>query len=175
MENESSSSSKNDDVFVTEKKKKTKKTTKKNRFDDIRVFTFFMCLIVMLTNALVVGYRNSVITTIEKRYGFSSVFSGVLGGCLEFGSLVTTLFVSYFCAKSHIPRCIGIASLFCGIGALLYALPHLFSSYSTSSASSASTATFVQSASTSGHQQHTTAVLDDLLCKSPVLFSITGK
>lgn len=173
MENESSSSSKNDDVFVTEKKKRSKKTTKKNRFDDIRVFTFFMCLIVMLTNALVVGYRNSVITTIEKRYGFSSVFSGVLGGCLEFGSLVTTLFVSYFCAKSHIPRCIGIASLFCGIGALLYALPHLFSSYSTSSAS---TATFVQSASTSGHQQqHTTAVLDDLLCKSSVLFSITGK
>ncbi|RMZ92857.1 hypothetical protein BpHYR1_046612, partial [Brachionus plicatilis] len=26
---------------------------------DIRLFTFFMCLIVMLTNALTVGYRNS--------------------------------------------------------------------------------------------------------------------
>lgn len=65
-----------------------------------------------------------MVTTIEKRYEFSSVFSGILSGCLEFGSLITTLFVSYFCSKSHIPRCIAIGSLFCGIGALLYALPH---------------------------------------------------
>ena len=96
-------------------------------FADIRCFTFFMCLIVMLTNALGVGYRNSVVTTIEKRYEFSSVFSGVLSGCLEVGSLITTLFVSYFCARSHIPRCISASALCCALGSLLYALPHLLS------------------------------------------------
>ena len=104
-----------------------KKSKVKNFFEDIRCFTFFMCLIVMLTNALTVGYRNSVITTIEKRFEFSSVFSGVLSGCLELGSLITTLFVSYFCAKSHIPRCVAISSLCCVVGSLLYALPHLLS------------------------------------------------
>lgn len=62
--------------------------TRKKHFADIRCFTFFMCLIVMLTNALIVGYRNSVITTIEKRFEFSSVLSGILSGCLEFGSLI---------------------------------------------------------------------------------------
>ena len=96
-------------------------------FSDIRCFTFFMCLIVMLTNALTVGYRNSVITTIEKRFEFSSVFSGVLSGSLEIGSLITTLFVSYFCAKSNMPKCIAISSLVCGLGSLLYALPHFLS------------------------------------------------
>jgi MFS family permease len=78
----------------------------------------------MLTNALTVGYRNSVITTIEKQFEFSSSFSGILSGFLELGSLITTLFVSYFCAKSHIPRCIAISSLFCAVGSFLYAVPH---------------------------------------------------
>jgi hypothetical protein len=96
-------------------------------FADIRCFTFFMCLIVMLTNALGVGYRNSVVTTIEKRYEYSSVFSGVLSGCLEVGSLITTLFVSYFCARSHIPRCISASALCCAIGSFFYAFPHILS------------------------------------------------
>jgi hypothetical protein len=99
----------------------------KKYFEDIRCFTFFMCLIVMLTNALLVGYRNSVITTIEKRFEFSSVLSGVLSGCLEFGSLIATLFISYFFTKSHIPRAIAISSFFCAIGSFLYALPHFLS------------------------------------------------
>jgi hypothetical protein len=98
-----------------------------SRFVDIRSFTFFMCLIVMLTNALSVGYRNSVITTIEKRFEISSVLSGVLSGCMEFGSLITTLLVSYFFSTSHIPRSIAASSLCCAIGSLLYALPHLIS------------------------------------------------
>lgn len=134
---------------------------RRHPFDDIRIFTFFMCLIVMLTNALIVGYRNSVVTTIEKRYEFSSVFSGVLSGCLEFGSLVATLFVSYFCSKSHIPRCIAIGSLLCGLGALLYALPHLL--WSSSSLNSGNRK-IVSSSITNDLQ-------DDLVCQAVKLSS----
>ena len=94
---------------------------------NINLFVFFMCLIVMLTNALTVGYRNSVITTIEKRFEISSSMSGVLGGALEVGSLLATLYISYFCANSHIPRCIALSSLCCALGALIYALPHFIS------------------------------------------------
>lgn len=96
-------------------------------FNDIRFFTFCMSVMVMLTNALTVGYRNSVMTTIEKRFEFSSVFSGLLSGWLEIGSLITTLFVSYFCTKSHIPKCIAISSFCCALGAFFYALPHFLS------------------------------------------------
>lgn len=114
-----------------------------------------MCLLVMLTNALTVGYRNSVITTIERRFEFSSVFSGVLSGCLELGSLVTTLFVSYFCAKSHIPRCVAASSLCCVVGSLLYALPHLLSgSYTLSN-------------------KAMNKSVEELLCKTPTASNVT--
>ncbi|CAF0879594.1 unnamed protein product [Brachionus calyciflorus] len=93
-------------------------------FADIRSFIFFMCLIVMLTNALSVGYRNSVITTIEKRFEFSSMSSGILSGFLEIGSLITTLIMSYFFSNSHIPKCIAVSSLFCAVGSIMYSLPH---------------------------------------------------
>ncbi len=85
----------------------------------------------MLINALTAGYKNSVVTTIEKRFEFSSSVSGVLSGFLEVGSLIATLLVSYFCSKSHIPRAIALSSILCAIGSFLYALPHLLTdSYS---------------------------------------------
>lgn len=81
----------------------------------------------MLINALTAGYKNSVVTTIEKRFQFSSAVSGILSGFLEFGSLITTLLVSYFCSRSHIPKAIALSSIICAVGALLYALPHFTS------------------------------------------------
>lgn len=149
-----------DDLGANKKLGSNKKCPTKF-FEDIRMFTFFMCVIVMLTNALVVGYRNSVITTIEKRFEFSSVFSGILSGCLEVGSLITTLFVSYFCAKSHIPRCIAVSSIVCAIGTLLYAMPHFLSG------------------SYTAHNKVMTRTTSDLMCKtataSSVLFSVSNE
>lgn len=135
---------------------KTKYGTICECFNDISVFTFFMSVIVMLTNALVVGYRSSVITTIERRYEFSSVFSGLLSGALELGSLVATLFVSYFCARSHIPRCIGVASLICGVGSLLYAFPHVLSERPKSMASLATT----------GESSTSSVFRDEIMCRT---------
>lgn len=98
-----------------------------SKWANIKLFVFFMCLIVALTNALTVGYRNSVVTTIEKRFEISSIMSGMLSGSLELGSLIATLFVSYFFANRHIPRCIAISSLVCAIGSFMYAIPHFLS------------------------------------------------
>lgn len=94
---------------------------------DIRLFTFFMCLIVMLTNALTVGYRNSVITTIEKRFEFSSMSIGILSGFLEIGSLITTLIISYFFSNSHIPKCVAVSSVVCALASFMYSLPQFIS------------------------------------------------
>lgn len=102
-------------------------STSRGHFSTINSFILYMCFCVMLTNALNVGYRNSVLTTIEKCYEFSSIISGILSGCLELGSLLATLIVSYFCAKSHIPRSIGFATLVCSLGSIIYALPHFMS------------------------------------------------
>ena len=125
---------------------------KSKNFATINWFTLFMCLVVMLTNALTVGYRNSVITTIEKCYEFSSIISGVLSGALEVGSLIATLLVSYFCAKSHIPKCIAISSLVCSLGSLVHALPHFLAgdSYTTNNKVMNKTVSDIMCKSTAG-------------------------
>jgi hypothetical protein len=96
---------------------------------NIKLFVFFMCVTVMLTNALTVGYRNSVVTTIERFFELSSIMSGTLSGCLEVGSLIATLFVSYFFANKNIPKCIAISSLCCSIGSFMYSVPHFITNY----------------------------------------------
>ena len=96
---------------------------------NIKLFVFFMCVTVMLTNALTVGYRSSVVTTIEKFFELSSSMSGTLSGCLEVGSLVSTLLVSYFFADKSIPKCIAASSLCCSIGSFMYAIPHFITDY----------------------------------------------
>lgn len=121
----------------------------KSSFQSITCFTFFICLIVMFINALTVGYKNSVVTTIEKRFEFSSGVSGILSGFLEFGSLITTLLVSYFCSRSHIPRAIALSSILCAAGSLLYALPHLLSD------------------SYTANNSFMNQTVEDLICKGP--------
>jgi organic anion transporter 3A len=96
---------------------------------NIKLFVFFMCVTVMLTNALTVGYRSSVITTIEKFFELSSSMSGTLSGCLEVGSLISTLLVSYFFADKSIPKCIAASSICCSIGSFMYAIPHFITNY----------------------------------------------
>jgi solute carrier organic anion transporter family, member 3A len=98
-------------------------------FANIKLFVFFMCVTVMLTNALTVGYRSSVITTIEKFFELSSSMSGTLSGCLEVGSLISTLLVSYFFADKSIPKCIAASSICCSIGSFMYAIPHFITNY----------------------------------------------
>ena len=96
---------------------------------NIKLFVFFMCVTVLLTNALCAGYRSSVVTTIEKIFELSSSMSGILSGCLEVGSLISTLFVSYFLANKSIPKCIAASSLLCSIGSIMYAVPHFITNY----------------------------------------------
>ena len=96
---------------------------------NIKLFVFFMCVTVMLTNALTVGYRSSVVTTIEKFFELSSSMSGTLSGCLEVGSLISTLLVSYFFADKSIPKCIAASSICCSIGSFMYAIPHFITNY----------------------------------------------
>lgn len=99
----------------------------KSNLANIKLFVFFMCLTVMLTNALTVGYRNSVVTTIERVFEISSIRSGILSGILEMGSLIATLLVSYFFATKNIPHCIAIASIICALGSFVYSIPHFIS------------------------------------------------
>ncbi|KAJ6223786.1 hypothetical protein RDWZM_002331 [Blomia tropicalis] len=82
----------------------------------------------MLQQALSSGYFNSVITTIEKRFDFSSQMSGAIVSTFELGNLATIIFVSYYGMSRHVPRWIGTGVLLIAFGSIMFSIPHFISS-----------------------------------------------
>ncbi|XP_028255373.1 solute carrier organic anion transporter family, member 1D1 [Parambassis ranga] len=72
------------------------------------------------------AYMKSSITQIERRFDIPSSLIGVIDGSFEMGNLLVIAFVSYFGAKLHRPRLIGIGCLVMAAGSFLVALPHFF-------------------------------------------------
>ncbi|XP_074554659.1 solute carrier organic anion transporter family, member 1D1 [Halichoeres trimaculatus] len=72
------------------------------------------------------AYMKSSITQIERRFDIPSSLIGVIDGSFEMGNLLVIAFVSYFGAKLHRPRLIGIGCLIMAVGSYLIALPHFF-------------------------------------------------
>ncbi|XP_023932071.1 solute carrier organic anion transporter family member 5A1 [Lingula anatina] len=91
---------------------------------NIKMFIFVMCILSLFSGSISAGYFNSVITTVEKRFEIGSSLSGVIAASFEFGSLVAVIFVSYFGARRHIPRLVGIGGLLISLGAFMFTLPH---------------------------------------------------
>uniref|UniRef100_A0A3Q2ZZ37 Solute carrier organic anion transporter family member n=1 Tax=Kryptolebias marmoratus TaxID=37003 RepID=A0A3Q2ZZ37_KRYMA len=72
------------------------------------------------------SYMKSSITQIERRFDIPSSLIGVIDGSFEIGNLLVIAFVSYFGAKLHRPRLIGIGCLIMASGCFLIAMPHFF-------------------------------------------------
>ncbi|XP_041636843.1 solute carrier organic anion transporter family member 1C1-like [Cheilinus undulatus] len=81
---------------------------------------------VYFSKALCGAYMKSSITQIERRFDIPSSLIGVIDGSFEMGNLLVIAFVSYFGAKLHRPRLIGIGCLIMAVGSYLIALPHFF-------------------------------------------------
>uniref|UniRef100_A0A3P8SN60 Solute carrier organic anion transporter family member n=1 Tax=Amphiprion percula TaxID=161767 RepID=A0A3P8SN60_AMPPE len=72
------------------------------------------------------AYMKSSITQIERRFDIPSSLIGFIDGSFEMGNLLVIAFVSYFGAKLHRPRLIGIGCVIMAAGCYLTALPHFF-------------------------------------------------
>ncbi|XP_041974935.1 solute carrier organic anion transporter family member 5A1 [Aricia agestis] len=94
------------------------------RFSSIKVFVFFLSILVTLQQALSSGYINSVITTIEKRFEIPSSLSGLIASSYEIGNVITVIFVSYLGSRRHIPVWIAVGAVIMGIGSLVFVVPH---------------------------------------------------
>lgn len=91
----------------------------------LKLFLFAMAF-VYFSKAFCGAYMKSSITQIERRFDIPSSLIGAIDGSFEMGNLLVIAFVSYFGAKLHRPRLIGIGCLFMTLGAYLTALPHFF-------------------------------------------------
>ncbi|XP_043944000.1 solute carrier organic anion transporter family member 1C1-like isoform X1 [Protopterus annectens] len=78
------------------------------------------------SKALSGSYMKSVITQIERRFDISASAIGFIDGSFEIGNLLVIVFTSYFGAKLHRPKIIGIGCLVMAIGTIITAMPHFF-------------------------------------------------
>jgi organic anion transporter 4A len=71
-----------------------------------------------------------VVSTIEKRYQFSSLAASMIIAVFDMSVTASVVFISYFGHKSHKPRWLGIALIIQGIGAFVFSLPQfIFGKY----------------------------------------------
>ncbi|XP_075409178.1 solute carrier organic anion transporter family member 1C1 isoform X2 [Tenrec ecaudatus] len=78
---------------------------------------------VYFAKALTEGYLKSTITQLERRFDLPSSLVGVIDGSFEIGNLLVITLVSYFGAKLHRPKIIGVGCVVMGVGTLLIAMP----------------------------------------------------
>ncbi|XP_034406920.1 solute carrier organic anion transporter family member 2B1 isoform X2 [Cyclopterus lumpus] len=96
---------------------------RRSPFNSVKVFVLCHSLL-QLSQLLVSGYMKSSISTIERRYGFSSQKSGLLAAFNEVGNTVLIVFVSFLGSRVHRPRFIGGGALLAGVASLMMTLPH---------------------------------------------------
>ena len=64
------------------------------------------------------GFSSVILSTIERRYQFSSTAAGLISSTHDIAVLVSVVFISYFGGKGHKPRWLGISLIIQGAGML---------------------------------------------------------
>ncbi|XP_047468876.1 solute carrier organic anion transporter family member 74D-like [Penaeus chinensis] len=94
-----------------------------------RLATKEMYLAVYILVALVQGmffaYSVSVISTIEKRFKFTSKQTGILLSGNDISQVLLAIFLSYYGTFGHRPRWLGVGVMFTAASCFSAALPHL--------------------------------------------------
>ena len=75
---------------------------------------------------LLTGFTSVVLSSIERRYRFSSTAAGLIASTFDMAVLVSVLFISYFGGKGHKPRWLGISLIVQGAGEFLASYPGSF-------------------------------------------------
>ncbi|XP_072855842.1 solute carrier organic anion transporter family member 1C1 [Pogona vitticeps] len=88
----------------------------------------FLCALsfVYFAKALSGSYLKSTITQIERRFDIPSSLVGLIDGSFEIGNLLIIILVSYFGARLHRPKIIGVGCLIMSFGTFLIAMPQFF-------------------------------------------------
>ena len=80
----------------------------------------------MMTSPFVLcaaGLTSVVLSSIERRYQFTSVMTGLIASTVGITIALCIIPVSYFGGRGHKPRWLGIGAIIHGVGALVFALP----------------------------------------------------
>ena len=84
---------------------------------------FVVKLLFLLCLSHVVGLTSTVISTLERRYSFSSTAAGLIASTFDITVTLVVIFVSYFGGRGHRARWLGTGCVIQGIGCLVFASP----------------------------------------------------
>ena len=86
---------------------------------------------------MTVGINSVNISSLEKRYSFSSTLAGLFAATYDLTIVIGVIFISYAGGRTHKPRFLGISAIVLSIGNFVMASPQfLFGSYKNTSSSS---------------------------------------
>lgn len=86
-------------------------------------FLVFLCFLVVTQGMIITGITSVIITSIQTRYGFTSVQAGALSSSYDTAYGISSIFVSFF-GHSRKPLCLSIGSFVLAIGCLIASFPH---------------------------------------------------
>ena len=69
--------------------------------------------------------KFGLLTTLEKRFGFTSGELGIVVASYDVGHIIVLILMSVIGHKIHQPRMVGLGSLFCVISCILWVAPHI--------------------------------------------------
>jgi len=72
----------------------------------VKLWNWFICT----------GFTSVVLSTIERRYKFSSVYAGMIASMYDISVVFSVLVISYFAGRGHRPRWLGICLIIQGVG-----------------------------------------------------------
>lgn len=86
-------------------------------------FLLFICVLVVTQGMIITGITSVIVTSIQTRYGFTSVQAGALSSSYDTAYGLSSIFVSYF-GHSRKPFCLGVGSIVLAVGCLVASFPH---------------------------------------------------
>ncbi|XP_076801290.1 solute carrier organic anion transporter family member 4C1-like isoform X2 [Clavelina lepadiformis] len=87
-------------------------------------FLVIYSIFAIVAGSMVGGITNTNIAALERRFGLDSSQSAIIVVSYDIAFCILTVFVTYFGARSHVPRLIAAGAILFGAGALVYAIPH---------------------------------------------------
>ena len=87
------------------------------------VFLFFLCTLVVTQGMIITGVSSVIITSIQTRFGFTSIQAGALSSSYDTAYGVSSIFVSFFGHKRK-PLCLGLGAIALAVGCFIASVPH---------------------------------------------------
>ncbi|CAF3329645.1 unnamed protein product [Rotaria socialis] len=100
-----------------------------SRLWTIRSYLILLCLIVLSQSMISSGYIGSIVSSLERYYGFSTSRLGVAFSSYDIMGVFSIPLISYFGSQNNRPRIVAFGAVLFAIGNILFILPYFINGY----------------------------------------------